>query len=46
MGWVSVGMKHQDGQEKLLDSELLQRRNTDFIFVSWYLAKVPGQLQS
>ena len=46
LGWVSVGMKHQGGQEKLLDSELLQGRNTDFIFVSWYLAKVPAQIQT
>ena len=46
LGWVSVGMKHQGRQEKLLGSELLQGRNTDFIFVSWYLAKVPAQIQT
>lgn len=46
MGWVSDGMKHQGGQVKLLDNDLLQGRNTDFIFVSWYLIKVPAQIQS
>ena len=46
LGWVSDGMKHQGGQVNLPDNELLQGRNTDFIFVSWYLVKVPAQIQS